>query len=67
MTHNVGSADRTIRIILAVILVAVGLFAPVGPTLKIILFVVAALALITGLLSTCGLYMLFGISTRKGE
>jgi len=67
MTHNVGSADRAIRIILAVVLVAVGLFVPVGSTLRIVLFIIAAIALITGLLSTCGLYALFGISTRKSE
>ena len=67
MIHNVGSADRAIRIILAVVLVAVGLFVPVGSTLRIVLFIIAAIALITGLLSTCGLYALFGISTRKSE
>jgi len=66
MTRNVGSADRTIRIILAVVLVAVGLFAPVGATLRIILYVVAAISLITGLVGTCGLYGLLGVNTNKG-
>jgi hypothetical protein len=67
MKKNMGTADRTIRTILA--LVAFGLyFAKVITGVWAIVAVVAAFVfLITSLVSFCPLYMPFGVSTGKNK
>ncbi len=67
MTRNVGGIDRGVRIVLGVILLVVGFSAPLGVVWKTVVFVLAAVALVTGASGTCGLYALMGTSTRKGE
>ena len=47
MNRNVGSMDRNIRIISGIIFLLTGLFAQVGTGLKIGVFAVAAIALVT--------------------
>jgi hypothetical protein len=61
---NMGSADRTIRAVMAPVLVVVGVL--VGPAgwLAIVLYALAAVLLATAAVSTCPLYMPFGLSTR---
>jgi len=44
---NVGSIDKTIRIIVGIVLFIVGVFVQMGTGLKIASFVVAAIALAT--------------------
>ena len=65
MTSNESGADRIIRVIIAIAAV-IGAFA-VGASsvLGIILFVVAAIMLVTAAVGFCPLYRLFGISTKK--
>ena len=67
MKQNVGSTDRLIRIVLGLILAAVGFFNlfGVGGTLGIILGIIGLVLLVTGALSWCPLYIPFKISTRK--
>lgn len=67
MTRNVGGIDRGIRIVLGVILLVVGFSVPLGVVWKTVVFVFAAVALVTGVIGTCGLYALMGTSTRKSE
>ncbi len=67
MTRNVGSVDRGIRIAIGVILLVVGFVVPMGAVWKTVVFILGAISLVTGAVGTCGLYALFGISTRKGE
>ena len=64
MNKNIGSVDRTIRTILAPVLVVVGVL--VGPHgwLAIVLYALAAILLATAAVSTCPLYLPFGLSTR---
>ena len=64
MKKNFGSVDRTIRTILAPVLVVVGVV--VGPRgwLAIVLYALAAILLATAAVSTCPLYLPFGWSTR---
>lgn len=64
MTKNIGSLDRTIRIILAPVLVVVGVLVGPGGWLAVVLYAVAALLLATAAVSTCPIYMPFGLSTR---
>lgn len=47
MKKNVGGADKTIRIILGVILIMAGVFAPLTTGFRVGLFAVAAVAFVT--------------------
>jgi hypothetical protein len=59
MIENIGVADRMVRFIVAIVFIIIGFV--VSPWW----FIVAGLALITGILGWCGLYSLLGISTCK--
>jgi len=59
---NEGKIDRTIRIVLGIILLGLAFFSLSG-TAQIVAEVVGAIALITGMLGFCGLYKILGIST----
>lgn len=59
---NVGNTDRVIRIILGIVLLVVWYLAP-GHGLRWLPLVLGIVALATGLLSTCPLYSLLGITT----
>lgn len=65
MKANMGTIDRTIRILLAL---AVGLlyyFGYISGTVAIVLGVIAVIFLLTGIVSFCPLYVPLSISTRK--
>jgi hypothetical protein len=47
--RNVGGADQVLRIILGVVLGLVGAFAGMAGGIRILLFVLAAIALFTGI------------------
>jgi len=63
MKRNESTMDRVIRIVIGIAALAVS-FAVVGP-LKIVLIVVAVIALFTAVTGFCLLYKLFGIATLK--
>jgi hypothetical protein len=65
MKKNVGSADRAVRIILAVVCAALIFSGAVEGTLAVHLGILAAVLVLTSLTSFCPLYALFGISTQK--
>lgn len=65
MNKNMGSTDRIIRIIIAVILAALYLMGTVTGTLGVIFLIVAVVFLVTSLLGWCPLYLPFGLSTKK--
>lgn len=65
MKKNMGSADRIIRLIIAAIIVTLYILNVISGTLGIVLIVVAGIFVLTSLISTCPLYLPFGISTRK--
>ncbi len=64
MKLNVGTTDRKIRIAIAI--VAAILAIVVGGTFGVVLWVVAAIMLATGIVRVCPLYLPFKISTNKG-
>ena len=64
MSLNVGSLDKNIRIVLGIILIAVGFFFVQG-TLGIIIGVVGFVPLLTGLFNFCPIYAILKLSTRK--
>jgi len=65
MKTNVGSADRIVRVILAVIIAALYFTNVITGTLGTIFLILAFILLITSLFSTCPIYMATGLSTRK--
>ena len=65
MKKNMGSADKTIRTILAIIAAVLYFTDIVSGTAGIILLVVAIVFLLTSLISFCPAYTPFGISTCK--
>ena len=67
MKTNMGSTDRIVRIILAVIMAALYFTNVVTGTFGIILLILAIVFLVTSLFSLCPLYLPFGLSTKKGN
>lgn len=63
MKKNMGSADRIIRTILAVVLGALYYTDVISSTIGLVLVILAAIFLLTSLVSFCPLYAPFGIST----
>ena len=59
MKKNEGKADRTIRAVLGVVFIYLGI------TLHWGFYIIAAIALITAITGFCGLYHLLKISTAK--
>ena len=60
---NVGSADKVARIIVGAVLIALYFVYPGHGWLSIAGLVVGIVALLTGVMSTCPLYSVLGIST----
>ena len=65
MKKNMGTIDKVIRILVAVVFVVLFFAKVVTGTLGIILLVLAAIFVLTSLISFCPLYWPFGISTSK--
>lgn len=65
MQQNVCGADRTGRLIIGIVLLLIGLFAPLAPVWKTIVLVLAAVALVTAVIRFCPANAMFGINTCK--
>ena len=65
MKVNMGTIDKVVRIILA--LVVIGLYAvgQITGTAAIILLVIAGAFIVTSFVGFCPLYTIFGINTKK--
>jgi len=63
MTHNMGNLDRLLRTGIAVALVILGLTGVLQGTVAVIAYVVAAIFVLTSLVSFCPAYRLIGINT----
>ena len=61
MTTNVGTVDRVIRLVVAVLAVIGAL--SIGGGLRIVLWIVAALMAVTAAVGFCPPYRLLGINT----
>jgi hypothetical protein len=67
MKTNMGSADRVLRILIAIIIIGLYFTDVISGTLAIIGLVLAGIFILTSFLSFCPLYFPFGISTKKKE
>jgi len=65
MKKNVGSTDKVISIILAVIGVVLFLTNVASGTLGYIVLAISAILVITSIISFCPIYIPFGINTAK--
>jgi len=65
MKTNESGLDRTLRIILGIVLLGLYLLGYVSGVLGIVLVILGAIALITGIVGFCPLYKLFKFSTKK--
>jgi hypothetical protein len=63
MKKNMGSADKIIRIIIAIVIAALYFTNVISGTLGIVLLVLASVFMLTSLVSFCPLYAPFGLST----
>lgn len=67
MKANMGTIDRVMRIIAAVVIAALYFTNVIEGTLAIVLMVIAAVFVLTSFVSFCPLYVPLGISTKKKE
>jgi uncharacterized membrane protein len=67
MKKNMGTIDKAIRILVAVVVVILYFTHVITGTLAIVLLALSAVFVVTSFLSFCPLYLPFGLSTRKKE
>ena len=67
MTANMGTADRVIRIIVAIIIAILYFTNQITGVAAIVLGILAIVLLLTSMIGNCLLYKPFKISTRKKE
>jgi K+-transporting ATPase A subunit len=67
MKKNMGTADKVIRTLVAIIIAVLYFAGEISGTTAIVLLILAAVFVLTSLIGTCPLYLPFGISTRKKE
>jgi hypothetical protein len=63
MKKNMGLADRIIRIVIAVVMGILYFTGTVSGTLGLVLLILAAVFVLTSLISFCPIYAPFGIRT----
>jgi hypothetical protein len=65
MKKNMGTIDKVVRILIAVVFGVLYFTNVISGVLGIILLILAVIFVLTSLISFCPLYLPFGISTAK--
>jgi len=65
MKKNMGTVDKAIRVIVAIVIGVLYFTGQITGTAAIILGVLAVVFLLTSLVGTCPLYLPVGLSTKK--
>jgi hypothetical protein len=65
MKKNMGTIDKVVRILIAVVIAILFFTKVITGTLGIVLIALAVVFVLTSILSFCPLYFPFGISTSK--
>ena len=65
MKKNMGSADKIIRVLIAIVVAALYFTGKIPGVLGIVLIALAVIFVITSLISFCPLYLPFGLSTLR--
>lgn len=63
MTNNMGSTDKLIRIIVAIIFAALYFTGTVTGTLGIVLLALGGIFVLTSVISFCPIYAIIGVNT----
>lgn len=63
MKKNMGSLDKTLRIVVALAIFALYAMGVIEGTVGIVLMVLGVVFVLTSLIGTCPLYLPFGINT----
>jgi hypothetical protein len=63
MKKNMGTVDKIIRVLIAIVLLILFFTGNITGTLGIILFALSIILIITSFISFCPLYLPFGLST----
>lgn len=67
MKKNLGSTDKVIRYILAIVFILIALLGNINVVFRSVLFSASAVLIGTSLLSFCPLYAIVGLKTCKNE
>ncbi len=67
MKPNMGTVDRILRIVVALVIIGLYFAEQITGTAAIILLVLAGVFILTSFMSFCPLYLPFGLSTKKKE
>ena len=65
MKANMGTIDRVVRILIAVVVGILYYQGIISGTLGLVLMILAAVFLVTSFISVCPMYLPFGLSTKK--
>ena len=65
MKKNMGTIDKVIRILIALVIIALYFAHVISGTIAIVLLVLSAIFIVTSFISFCPLYLPFGINTGK--
>lgn len=65
MKTNMGSADRSIRVLIAIAVAILYFTGTIQGTLGLVLLLFAVVFLLTSVMGFCPLYTLFGLNTCK--
>lgn len=67
MKKNIGKTDKTIRLIVALIIAIIYYMNIISGTIALVLAIIAIIFALTSLINFCPLYTLFGLSTCKNK
>jgi hypothetical protein len=65
MKKNMGTIDKVVRILIALVVIGLYFAHVISGTVAIVLLVLSAIFILTSLISFCPLYLPFGINTGK--
>jgi hypothetical protein len=65
MKKNMGTIDKVVRILVAIVIAGLYFANIISGTVAMILLILAGIFILTSFMSFCPLYYPFGISTRK--
>lgn len=67
MKKNMGTIDKSVRILIAAVVVLLFFTNVISGVLAYILLALSAVFVLTSLVGSCPLYLPFGLSTKKKE
>ncbi len=67
MKQNMGKTDRTIRVILALVIAILYLTGQITGTVALVLAIVAVVFILTSAVGFCPVYYPFKLSTKKNQ